>query len=439
MVNKVETRRSKLAFALAAVAVLGFGAYAWAADLNIVNNTESYADPLEAAKFIVTPSDCAASPANPIDNSPTGACRALGDLALQAIQGTGPMNYWQGNNTTDLRASNFFVPSDLLWNYGHGGGIAPIFSKNSRTLFGSGSEMLGMLTREEMLLLTLKYPGETDSLTQSDPANASEFRLLAAMLTHTEGQPSITISGITFNWADIPTITRLVGGAFTLTGKATTIYNNCLLSFPIIPLPGPPWTLDQCLAAGPDFMVTIYLLDMGVVNPDLYGAFPGSCGPGDYYCTAREQWIDQTVVGYVTSLDKDTGAKELTQNFRSQITFEPVTPIGPDLLTYVDQRLEQSVELGQAQFTAERQTFQQAFQVQSRLVAFQNPVSLQWGQLVSQDVEGYLFTCVNCDTPELIASGGSHAFDPYVTTDQITFIPYTSQWHSVPSIVHAPN
>ncbi|MDH4229289.1 MAG: hypothetical protein OEW11_06005 [Nitrospirota bacterium] len=55
--------------------------------------------------------------------------------------------------------------------------------------------------------------------------------------------------------------------------------------------------------------------------------------------------------------------------------------------------------------------------------------------LYSQSVEGYLFTCMDCDTNQLLAAGASHDFQPFL--DPPVFQPYHTAWHNVPSIVHA--
>jgi len=161
---------------------------------------------------------------------------------------------------------------------------------------------------------------------------------------------------------------------------------------------------------------------------------------GDH--TQRDLWIDQTVVGYVTSL----GFQDLSNfdlNMRSQLSWN-----GSDLITslaHIDQRLEQDLTLDDhgTAFDAMRQTLQMAFAADSDTGATTNPNGLPGGsihgvngglgQLVTQDVMGWFFSCINCDTPELGTTG--HAFEPM---DQIyTFMPYTSTWRSVPSIIHA--
>lgn len=54
-----------------------------------------------------------------------------------------------------------------------------------------------------------------------------------------------------------------------------------------------------------------------------------------------------------------------------------------------------------------------------------------WGQLVTQDVEGWLYTCLNCDST---ANNVTHAFTPINLG--MTFMPYTNTWRDLPSISH---
>lgn len=414
------TWQNKIAIALSAVAVVGFGAYAWAADLNTVNTSEAYADPMVAAGFMTVPTDCAAAP-DSVDN--VTACNALGQIAIEAIQGEhATMQYWQGSGLLDMMGTEFFVPSTNLFNMtaAAGGGIAPIFSKNDRNLFGRSDELMGIYTREEMLFMGLTL-GIDAHLEQTAPGNDAMQDMVIYLLTQPEGVTSVSVGALTFDYTEMKTYTNLTG--FT-SGKATTITNYCSVNYPGF----------GALCFNVSFAAQIYLAD------NAPGVIADSCGAGDPFCSNRDMWIDQTVVGYVTSLDKDTAAEELAQNFSSQITFDvPPTDISTLNYTLLDQRLDQSVELGQAEFEASRQTFQQAFRSRSAdNFYFGTPVDYDASQLVSQDVEGYLFSCMNCDTPELVGSGGSHAFLPPLTSDQIDFIPYWSNWHTVPTITHAP-
>jgi|GEM_PF-2197945 len=205
--------------------------------------------------------------------------------------------------------------------------------------------------------------------------------------------------------------------------------------------------------------------------------------------TNREVWIDQTVVTYVDSTNQGTGVgvgagngeggadlqgtTNLAQNFRSQLSWS-----GADLATagaQIDQRLEQMVELtdgtdaGNPGVTfsgastgrnpndnfgeASRQTVQMAFQqtasATSNVGTNDNtttdpdvnngapgggdakPEPLI-GSLVSQDIEGFFFSCVNCDNE---AQGVSHAFAPSAVF--VRYQDYDSGWNVVPTVTHA--
>lgn len=176
----------------------------------------------------------------------------------------------------------------------------------------------------------------------------------------------------------------------------------------------------------------------------------------------RDFWFDQVVVGYVeTLLDTDgdqsnggEGTPTLAQNFRSSVNFSPDTNLA-DALNQVDQRLEQMVELSSGSnysgtpgipFEATRQTLQMAFQVESGPNATTDPTINEnspgagfahpWGQLVSQDIEGYFFSCINCDTDYLIATNADHAFTPFDLDAR--YMDYDSGWNVVPTVEHAP-
>jgi hypothetical protein len=208
-------------------------------------------------------------------------------------------------------------------------------------------------------------------------------------------------------------------------------------------------------------------------GPDLPMGAPTTSGANE-----REQWIDQTVIGYVeTKLDTDgnqgnggEGPTTLAQNFRTSLTFTGGETDITLASNHIDQRLEQMVELtlgsnnpngttgepGNAnEFEASRQTLQMAF----ALDAASNPAGdggaglgsgtttdpdqnneahgpEQQGQLVSQDVEGFFFSCMNCDTAQLELAGTAHAFTPIGIDAH--FMPYVAGWQTVPTVVHAP-
>jgi hypothetical protein len=171
--------------------------------------------------------------------------------------------------------------------------------------------------------------------------------------------------------------------------------------------------------------------------------------------TAQQEWIDQTVIGYVQS-NADTdgnlanggeGDITLAQNMRSQfnMTGTSLTAVG----SHIDQRLEQMVELNGLTGSndnvgvqdangvqdASRQTVQQAFGVNA--TSSGNPTAdgggghFMLGQLVAQDVQGFLFSCMNCNSS---GNDDEHAVTPSLL--DVRYQPYVGGWDSVPTIVH---
>jgi len=181
--------------------------------------------------------------------------------------------------------------------------------------------------------------------------------------------------------------------------------------------------------------------------------------------SVREEWVDQTVVGYVQSLDTG-GASNYDQNFRSQLSWIGTgLGVGNEASTYahIDQRLEQDLTLDDGTnglglaFEASRQTLQTAFAVNSNTGYTTDPeagasggsgvegsitavtgqgttlntTGSGLGQLVTQDVEGWFYSCLNCDST---TNNVTHAFTPFETS--LTFMPYTNTWRDLPSISH---
>jgi hypothetical protein len=199
-----------------------------------------------------------------------------------------------------------------------------------------------------------------------------------------------------------------------------------------------------------------------IANPTSYQS---SHDPSPF-ANGHDWWLDETVIGYVeTKLDTDSnqgnggeGPTTLAQNFRISLTQVGSTDLSL-VSNHVDQRLEQMVELtlgsnnpngttgepGNAnEFEASRQTVQMAFAVNSGPNATTDNTtgSLNghqaetFGQLVSQDVEGFFFSCINCDTQSLIDAGVEHAFTPEAIDAH--YMPYVAGWQTVPTVVHAP-
>jgi hypothetical protein len=190
----------------------------------------------------------------------------------------------------------------------------------------------------------------------------------------------------------------------------------------------------------------------------------GSHDPGPF-SSGHDWWLDQTVIGYVETL-RDTDGNQgnggeaettLAQNFRVSITQVGSTDLNL-VQNHIDQRLEQMVELvdgsnnpnavpgmtDPAAFEASRQTVQMAFAVDSgpNLTTDHTTGSLNghdpevYGQLVAQDVEGFFFSCINCDTQALEDAGVAHAFTPEAIDAH--YMPYVAGWQTVPTVIHAP-
>lgn len=185
--------------------------------------------------------------------------------------------------------------------------------------------------------------------------------------------------------------------------------------------------------------------------------------------SVRDEWVDQTVVGYIESRavatvtggaaspgTVGTGAVNYEQNFRSQLSWiGTALPGATSTFAHIDQRLEQDLTLDDSglAFEASRQTLQSAFAVNSNTGTSTDPEGLASGgsgvegaidtdpaghagtsgigQLVTQDVEGWFYSCLNCDST---ANGVSHAFTPF--EQHLTFMPYTNTWRDLPSISH---
>jgi hypothetical protein len=183
---------------------------------------------------------------------------------------------------------------------------------------------------------------------------------------------------------------------------------------------------------------------MGAGFDDGMGA-PNAATAGANF-TRQQEWIDQTLVGYVESIRDANGDDQpdaggdvtLAQNFRIQfnMTGTAITASG----NTIDQRLEQMVELdgatGFLDADASRQTLQQAFATDGASTG--NPTVSGGGghqilgQLIAQDVEGFLFSCLSCDNG---TTGGTHASATPLFLE-VRYQPYVGGWNVVPTIVH---
>jgi hypothetical protein len=161
--------------------------------------------------------------------------------------------------------------------------------------------------------------------------------------------------------------------------------------------------------------------------------------------TRQQEWIDQTLVGYVESIRDANGDDvpdaggdvTLAQNFRIQFNMRGTAVSAPG--SHIVQRLEQMVELdgatGFMDGDASRQTLQQAFGNNGGSSG--NPTAsgggghFMLGQLVAQDIEGFLFSCMSCDSD---VNGGGHAVTPSLI--EVRYQPYLTGWDVVPTIIH---
>ena len=181
-------------------------------------------------------------------------------------------------------------------------------------------------------------------------------------------------------------------------------------------------------------------IDDAIATPGMPMAAPISMGAiGEL----RENFVDQTVVGYVSAWTSLGGDDHFAMNFRSQLSWDPSGADPADAIARIDQRLEQSGELGEPAFTASRQAFMQAFDIASGVNTTFDPtvnegIANSLAQLVAQDIEGYLFSCMNCDSTDLALSGVTHAFEPSQPLDDLSMIVFSSDWDQVPTISNFP-
>jgi hypothetical protein len=409
-----------------AVALAGATAtVAGASDLLTVNTTSAYVDPALAAEFVTVPNLCT----EPVGTQGTSlvGCNELGARAVAAYQGDSPYGdvYWEPEGSF-LQGTNAFVPGNegsVVGNTGY----AQIFSQHKYDLFGRSGDRMGVWTREEFLFLSV-VPNSGGGITNGGTAPGADtlLKLIAAILVQNEGATTFSLGGLTFNVADLPTYERITG--FT-SGKRTTVVAWCNAN------------LIPALCVNPGVAAEFYAL------ANFPQVAPASCGPAGFLdCVNRDQWVDQVVAGYVQAWDTLGGDAHFAENFRSQVGFDPHALIlDSGTAIWTDFRLEQSTELSGAFTTrgsdrgdtitpgdnqdgiAGRQTFQAALATISGGVG---GIVVNVGQMVSQDVEGYFMSCLNCEQP----GGNTHGFEP--AKQDLTFMPYTGGWDSVPTIDH---
>jgi hypothetical protein len=406
---------------------------AYAADSLTVNTTSAYVDPSVAAEFVTTPNLCT-EPIGSQGTNPLG-CGELGQRAVQAIQDASPYGdvYWEPSGSF-LQATNAFVPGNEGSNVGNTG-YSPLFTFHKYDLFGRPGDRMGPFNREEILFLgSIATTGGGITNGQTTPGEDTKLAYVAALLMNTEGATTYNLGGHTFDYAEMAFYTQVTG--FT-SGKRTTVINWCNATI------GPA----LCGVLTDEQIGAIYV---AVNFPEIQTEVCGTQQNGlinSTNCKNRDEWINQVVTGYVEAWESLGGDDHFAQNFRSQVGYDPnATILDSGTQVWTDFRLEQSVELSGAFTTrasdpgdaitpgdnvdgiAGRQTFEVAFAAVSGPLG---GLEVKFGQMVSQDVEGYLMNCFNCNNPQ---AGVSHAFEP--EPQDLTFMPYQSGWDAVPTVVH---
>jgi hypothetical protein len=432
--NDGRSRRRGAALLLAAA--LAWAAPAGASDQVTVNHTDGYVDPSIAAAFVTTPNICT----EPIGTQGTSldGCNALGDAAVLAATGSGPDAYFEPHSQA-LSTTNAFVPGNVGSTVGDTG-YSTLFVFHKYDLFGRAGDRMGPFTREEILFLEqIPITGGGITNGQTTPGENTRLRFISVLLTQPEGATSVNIGGHTFDFADLPTYQQVTG--FT-SGKLDTVNAWCDANVGAL----------ICSALTAEQKGDIYA---AVFFPQVQTQVCGSSQNdliNSTNCLNRDQWVDQTVSGYIEAWGILGGDAHFAENFRSQIGYNPAAAIlDSGTLTATDQRIQQSVELSGA-FTTEasdpgdaispanlddvagRQTFEQAMRTLSHPSL--EGINVDFDQMVSQDVNGYFLSCLNCDTATTEALNQEHAFTPAKL--DLTFMPYAAGWQTVPTVIHAP-
>ncbi len=388
-----------------------------------VNSSNAYVDLSIAAAFTTIPNLCNEPVGS--QNTTTTACNALGAAAVSAINGSGlsPDQYFEGGNP--LNSKNSFVPSNVGAQF-VGSGYAPIFSQHKYNLFGRGSEKMGPLSREEHLFVQAVAGTFGLAVPQTSPGEDGVWKALNLLMVEPATSTSVNVSGVTFNIADISFYTDLTG----ISTGGRNLANAFCVSWYDSLFPGTGAVFCPILSS--QQKADLYLTNNAfALVPDQCA---GTAAPGlvANNCNIKDQWVDQVVVGYIESFDDPNNptASLLKQNFRSQVFQDQSNPLGPFTEILTDFRLEQDVTLGQAAFEASRQTFQQTLATVGN-GAFGTMQGDNIGQLITQDVEGWFYSCLNCDST---VNNVSHAFTPIL--QGMEFMPYTNTWRDLPSISH---
>jgi hypothetical protein len=425
--------------ALVSAALLGPAGAALASDLLTVNQTAAYVDPSISEEFITVPNLCL-EPYN--SQATTDGCNELGVRATAAAAGNSPYGdvYFEPAGSF-LQATNAFVPNNA--GTVNDTGYSDTFSAHKYDLFGRAGDRMGLFTRREILFLE-QIPTTGGGITngQTTPGEDTKLAYIAVLLEQAQGATSVSLGGHTFNYSDMPFYTQTTG--FT-TGQLTTVTTWCNVNVGVLICGFLTSEQIAQIYAAVNFP-NVQTYECGTQQNDLINATN---------CKNRDQWMDQIVVGYVEAWDSLGGDQHFAQNFRTQVGYDPnATILDSGTQVWADFRLEQSVELSGAHTTiatdpgdvitpgdnmdgiAGRQTFQQAIATVSTQdfgwLFGDNQIGGGIGQLVSQDVNGFFLSCMNCNqnTP----GGNVHGFTPAEL--DLTYQPYSSGWNAVPTIVH---
>jgi len=426
-----------------AAAVLALAAPAWANDSVTINHSQGYADLSLVVPFVTVPTLCD----EPIGSQGTSAiaCSPLGDAAIKAIQGmgTGTDVYWEPAGMF-LTSTNAFVPSNPGPIFGPSG-FFPIFSQHKYDLFGRAEDPMGPLNRIELLYLQELGVVSGDSVDpQTQPGSTALLDYMVPLLAL--GSSVTTYNpggGITFEIADLAHYTHAMGFAH---GGRAVINAWCPTFFPAV------FCASITLQDKAEFYVK-YSGQLDFAKPVPCGSAANPNLPLLANCNARDSWIDQTVAGYVESWESLGGDLHFAQNFRSQMGYDPTfSELNSGTQVIVDQRMQQSVELSGAfttvatdptdtvgganqDFVAGRQTLEQAIETLSAAgtggLFDEGNGHKSIGELVSQDVNGFFFSCLNCEVEGVY----EHAFTPAKL--DIYYQPYEAGWYVVPTVMHA--
>jgi hypothetical protein len=441
--------RTRVAQAVAAFAglalIAALGTPARASDVVTINNTDGYVDPAIAAEFITVPNICEQGLATP--DVDANECDKLGVAAVLAATGTGPDVYFEPAGSM-LQATNAFVPSNPGSSV-NDTGYAPIFTFHKYDLFGRAEDRMGPLNREEILFME-QIPTTGGGITtgQTVPGEDTYAAMLAVLLMNTQGATTYNAGGHTFNYSEMAFFQHATGFS---SGQRTTVINWCNANIGAF--------ICGLLT---DEQIGVIYVQVNFPNVGVQQCYAADNSLfNSTNCKARDGWMDQTVVGYVESWQSLGGDLHFSQNFRSQVGYDPAaTILDSGTQIHTDQRIQQSAELSGAftteasdpgdainpanmDFIAGRQTFTQTIATESTQ---DFGWLLNWStfphqgksleQLVSQDVNGYFFSCLNCDNAALDAAGYQHAFTPNKL--DLTYMPYVAGWQTVPTVIHAP-